>query len=71
MVLVLYAPLPFPIDFKKIKNKKNNPNDKIENERKEIRSIWYICLKTENCYLKIFIKTRMNKKVCKNTYNTI
>ena len=29
--------------------------------------VWYMCLKTENYYLKIFIEIRMGEEVCKNT----
>ena len=25
--------------------------------------VWYVCLKTENCYLKTFVKIRVDKKV--------
>ena len=28
-----------------------------------IRLVWYMCLKTENCYLKIFIEVRVSEKV--------
>ena len=34
-------------------------------------AFWYMCLKTENCYLKIFVKIRMDEKVCENTCNII
>ena len=30
-------------------------------------SVWYMCLKTENCCLKTFMEIRVGKKVCKNT----
>ena len=26
--------------------------------------VWYMCLKTENCCLKTFMKTRVGEKVC-------
>ena len=29
--------------------------------------IWYMCLKTENCYLKTCVKIRVCEKVCGNT----
>ena len=29
--------------------------------------VWYMCLKIENCYLKIFVKIRVDEKVYKNT----
>ena len=29
--------------------------------------VWYMCLKTENCYLKIFIEIRVGEKIYKNT----
>ena len=31
-----------------------------------VGSVWYMCLKTENCYLKIFVEICMGEKVCKN-----
>ena len=33
--------------------------------------VWYMCLKTENCYLKTFVEIGMSKKMCKNTCNFI
>ena len=36
------------------------------NALKDLRSVWYICLKTENYYLKTFVKIRMGEKVCRN-----
>ena len=29
--------------------------------------VWYMCLKTENYCLKIFVEIRMGEKVCENT----
>ena len=29
--------------------------------------VWYVCLKTKNCYLKAFVEIRMSEKVCENT----
>ena len=26
--------------------------------------VWFVCLKTENCCLKIFVKIRVGEKVC-------
>ena len=31
---------------------------------KFLGTVWYICLKTENYYLKIFVKIRMGEKKC-------
>ena len=31
-----------------------------------LRSIWYMCLKTENCYLKIFVEIHVGEKVYGN-----
>ena len=28
-----------------------------------IGPVWYMCLKTENCYLKIFVEIRVSEKV--------
>ena len=33
---------------------------------KAFGSVWYMCLKIENCYLKIFVKIRVGEKVYKN-----
>ena len=33
--------------------------------------VWYICLKTENCYLKTFVEICVGEKVCGNTRNVI
>ena len=30
-----------------------------------------MCLKTENCYLKIFVEIRVGEKVCKNAWNVV
>ena len=35
------------------------------------RACLYMCLKTENCCLKTFLKIRVGEKVCKNTCNVI
>ena len=32
-----------------------------------IGSVWYMCLKTENCYLKIFVEICVGEKVYGNT----
>ena len=29
-----------------------------------IGPVWFVCLKTENCYLKIFVEIRVGEKVC-------
>ena len=29
----------------------------------DIGSVWYMCLKTENCCLKIFVEIRVGEKV--------
>ena len=33
--------------------------------------VWYMCLKTENCCLKTFVKIRVREKVCRNTCNVV
>ena len=40
---------------------------KINNEIQHYGSIWYMCLKIENCYLKIFVEIRVGEKVYRNT----
>ena len=30
-------------------------------------SVWYICLKTKNCFLKIFVEIRVGEKMYENT----
>ena len=32
-----------------------------------VKSVWYICLKIKNYYLKLFMKIHVNEKVRKNT----
>ena len=34
---------------------------------KYLLSVWYMCLKTENCCLKTFVEIRVSEKVCENT----
>ena len=36
-----------------------------------VGSIWYMCLKTENCCLKIFVEIRVGEKVCENAWNVV
>ena len=38
-----------------------------EEEKKNYGPVWYMCLKTENCCLKTFVKIRVGEKVCGNT----
>ena len=39
-------------------------NENVEvNELKDLRTVWYIYLKTENCCLKIFKKIRVSEKI--------
>ena len=33
--------------------------------------VWYICLKTENCYLKIFMEIHVDEKICENVRNVV
>ena len=35
--------------------------------RHHLGSVWYICLKTENCCLKTFVEIRVGEKVYGNT----
>ena len=32
-------------------------------KKKQLGSVWYMCLKTENCYLKTFVEIRVGEKV--------
>ena len=34
---------------------------------RELRAVWYVCLKIENCCLEIFIEIRVGEKVYENT----
>ena len=34
--------------------------------KENIGPVWYMCLKTENYCVKIFVKIRMDEKVCGN-----
>ena len=40
---------------------------KKQNRPKHKKYAWYMCLKTENCNLKTFVKIRVGEKVCENT----
>ena len=40
---------------------------KLKDYPKTFRAVWYMCLKTENCCLKIFVEIRVGEKVCGNT----
>ena len=33
--------------------------------------VWYMYLKTENCYLKIFMKIHVGEDVCENAWNVV
>ena len=45
---------------------------KLNNEMKRhIGGVWYMHLKTENCYLKTCMKIRVGEKICGNTYNIV
>ena len=35
-------------------------------KEKNKESVWYMCLKIENCYLKTFVEIRVGEKVCGN-----
>ena len=36
-----------------------------------LEPVWYMCLKTENCCLKIFMEIRVGEKVCWNAWNAV
>ena len=42
-------------------------NSFIQKTERTLRTIWYMCLKTEICCLKIFMKIRVGEKMCGNT----
>ena len=44
--------------------KKKKCKYKLSTAENDLGSVWYVCLKTENCYLKIFVKIRVSEKVC-------
>ena len=31
---------------------------------KDLGPVWYMCLKTENCYLKTFMEIHVGEKIC-------
>ena len=35
-------------------------------KKKQLGSVWYMCLKTENCCLKTFVEIRVDEKVREN-----
>ena len=38
---------------------------------KLLGSVWYICLKTKNYYLKIFVEIRVGEKMYENAWNVV
>ena len=38
-----------------------------QNKTNQLGPVWYMCLKTENCCLKIFLKIHVDEKVRSNT----
>ena len=36
-----------------------------------LRSVWYMCLKTKNCCLKIFVEIRVSEKMYRNAWNVV
>ena len=38
---------------------------------KRYMAIWYMCLKTENCFLKIFVEIRIGEQICEKMCNII
>ena len=63
-----YSTFSFDVNFYNLffDSLKNNTNQTFFVIRKinNLGPIWYMCLKTKNCYLKIFVKIRVGKKVC-------
>ena len=49
---------------KKRKKEKKKKKEVLRLPNTHLESIWYVCLKTENCCLKKFVKIRMGEKVC-------
>ena len=45
--------------FKKIENMCLNTRT-----NRRLGPVWFVCLKTENCCLKIFVEIRVGEKVC-------
>ena len=60
---------------KKTVNKKKKKTSQLKKPYplliKLFRSVWYMCLKIENCCLKIFVKIRVGEKVCRNAWNVV
>ena len=46
-------------------------HDPWANDGRYIGPVWYICLKTENCCLKIFVEIRVGEKVHWNAWNVV
>ena len=53
---------------RKLKGYKNNHSWR---KLKHYGFVWYVCLKTKNCCLKIFMEIRVSEKVCWNTWNVV
>ena len=48
----------------------------VQTERTRVQAkilgpVWYMCLKIENCYLKIFVEIRVSEKMCGHAWNAV
>ena len=59
----------FALNLKKVKKKRKKKKKKKYSsflafkKASYIGPVWYMCLKTENCYLKTFVEIRVGEKV--------
>ena len=49
---------------KKRKKEKKKKKEVLRLPNTHLEPVWYVCLKTENCCLKKFVKIHMDEKVC-------
>ena len=67
------------LDVKSVERRKEDRGEVIKEEREEKgstvsenwESVWYVCLKTENYCLKIFVKIRVGEKIHWNMWNIV
>ena len=66
-IFTLFGNLPTSIEFAGI-SLLSGKNSKVFSQKKikTLLSVWYMCLKTENCCLKTFVEICVDKKVYGN-----
>ena len=73
MIKVISKPKKLPKFPRNLKNYQNplETYKMIKIPLEPLGYVWYICLKTENCYLKIFMEIHVGEKICENVRNVV